>query len=288
MSGGPPLRRTGRPPGPLAVFYGWPSLVNGSGGDPAAAVAAFARFEAVVLGDATPTPAGDPAAAVVAGSLAGRTRLYGYVSLGRGPGQPDWSTAALGRRLGAWAEWGVEGILLDCAGRDFGVDAARLATAVGAVHQLELDVVVNAWDPGDLAASGARFGPGDALLAENDVVRHGALRPAGAYAGRLAAVERARRELGVGVWATATTSRWWVPGRYGPGTPERIGRAWAAAGARPPDLLAVGDPLYGASSNRLPMPERRPPEGAADGTVGCPAGDVRGVVWQPRETASSG
>ncbi|MHB1775687.1 MAG: hypothetical protein ACYCU7_06845 [Acidimicrobiales bacterium] len=275
-------------PGALAVFYGWPSHVNGAGGDPAAASSSFARFEVVVLGAATPTAAGDPAAAAVAGRLGGRTRLYGYVSLGRGTGQPAWSPPELGRRLGAWSEWGVGGILLDCAGRDYGVDADRLAMAVGAAHRLELDVVVNAWDPADLVASGACFEPGDAYLAENDVVRHGALRRPGDYAGRLAAVERVRRTLGVGVWATATTSRWWVPGSYGPATPRRIGRAWTAAGARPPDLLALADPLYGASSNRLPLPERPRPGRGADATVGRPADDVRGAVWQPTETAISG
>lgn len=267
-----------RHPGPLAVFYGWPSLVNGAGGDPSRAAEQFAGFEAVVFGDATPTVAGDPRGAAVARRLRGRCRVLGYLSLGVGPGQPGWAPAAIRRRLALWAEWGAGGMLLDCAGRDFGVAADRLALAVAAVHQLEMDVAVNAWDPDDLLASGSRFGPADAYLAENDVLRHGELRPPGAYAGRLAAVERVRRRLGLSIWATATTATLRVPPGYGTGLPRLMARSWAAAGARPPRLLAVADPLYGAADNRLALPEPARLPAAAPGAGRPHHGETAPVV----------
>jgi hypothetical protein len=242
-------------PGPLSIFYGWPSLVNGAGGDPGRAAEQFARFEAVVFGDATPTAAGDPRGAAVVQRLQGRCRVYGYLSLGTGPGQPDWAPDGIRRQLAAWAEWGADGMLLDCAGRDFGVPPDRLALGVDAVHQLEMDTVVNAWDPGDLVASGGHFGPSDGYLAENDVLRHGVLRPLSAFTRRLGAVDRLRRCLGIRIWATATTSSWWVPGRYATAVAGQVAAQWAASGARPPDLLAIADPLYGAVGNRMPLPE---------------------------------
>lgn len=288
-----------RAPRPFAVFYGWPSLVNGAGGDPGRAAEAFARFEVAILGDATPTPAGDPLGPAVARRLRGRVRLYGYLSLGIGPGQPGWAPSDLRRRLADWAEWGAEGLLLDCAGRDFGVTSDRLALAVAAVHQLEMDVVVNAWDPGDLLASGAHFGPADAYLAENDVLRHGEVRPPGAFARRLAAVERVRRRLGVPVWATATTTAGRVPARYGAALPTLVAESWTAAGVRPPERLAVSDPLYGAADNRLPVPEPtrpdvgrpeyggRPGRGRQGGRVVAQGEDALGVTG-PLASAPTG
>lgn len=270
-------------PGPLSIFYGWPSLVNGAGGDPGRAAEEFARFEAVVFGDATPTVAGDPRGAAVARRLQGRCRVYGYLSLGTGPGQPDWALADIRRRLAAWAEWGADGVLLDCAGRDFGVTPDRLALGIDAVHQLEMDAVVNAWDPEDLVASGGRFGPSDGYLAENDVLRHGVLRPVSAFTRRLGAVDRLRRCLGIRIWATATTSSWWVPGRYATPVAGRVAVQWVAAGARPPDLLAVADPLYGAIGNRMPLPELpEPPEPGGGSRVRRAEQEV--ARWRVRAT----
>ena len=259
--------RNGTRPGPLAIFYGWPSLVNGSAGDVERAARHFRSFEAAVLGEATPTPAGDPRAADVVARLRGCCRVYGYVSLGRGPGQPGWSCAELRVRLAGWARWGAAGTLLDCAGRDFGVSPQRLAWAVDAAHELGLSVVVNAWDPLDLPASGGHLQPGDGYLAENDVLRRGTLRPPDAYRDRLARVERCRQALGVAIWATGTTAPPAAP-TYRADVVGRVVRAWLDAGARPPDLLALADPLYGASDNRMPLPcrcaaEPHPPGGSA-------------------------
>jgi hypothetical protein len=241
-------------PQPLAVFYGWPSLVNGSRGDVARAAEHFGPFAAAILGEACPVPGSDPRGREVAERIADRCLVYGYVSLGCGPNQPGWSRADVLGRLDAWARWGARGILLDCAGHDFGVSAERLAGAVAAAHDRGLRVVVNAWEPFDVLSSPAELGDGDALLAENDVLRHGVWRSLGEFHGRLARVELARRELGVTVWAVVTSAPS-APAFYGDLLTDAVARSWRAAGAEPPRLFGLSDPLYGAADNRLPLPD---------------------------------
>lgn len=269
-------------PLPLAVFYGWPSLVNGSRGDVVRAADDFARFEVAILGDDMPTPAGDPRGPAVAEALAGRCRLYGYLSVGWGRGQPCWSEPEIGRRLGAWAAWGVEGVLLDCAGRDFGVSPTRLARACAAARDWSLRIAINAWDPDDVAAAGAALWPGDAVLAENDVLRHGAFRPRRTYRDRLGRLERVRGDLEVALWAIGTTSERAALQSYGATLAAAVVRSWHAAGAWRPTLLAIADPLYGASDNRLPLPLPLPRPAAS-----CP-GDLRGSIDQPLARVRAG
>ena len=80
---------TATSPRPFAVYYGWPSDVNGAGGDVAAAIAAFAPYRVVIFGDDTVTPAGDPKApAILAGVAARGGQPYGYVSIGVTHGEP--------------------------------------------------------------------------------------------------------------------------------------------------------------------------------------------------------
>lgn len=238
---------------PLALFYGWPSLVNDSAGGVARAASHFGRFGTVIFGDACPTAEGDPRGRAVAERVRERCDVWGYLSLGRGPAQPSWSPRDVVARLDAWARWGALGVLLDCAGRDFGVSAERLAWAVAASHDRGLRVVVNAWDPFDVLASRAELGAADALIAENDVLRHGAWRLLREYRGRVARVEVARRELGVAVWAIATFATT-APCTYDVRMVDAVVHSWRAAGAEPPSHVAFADPLYGASDNRLPLP----------------------------------
>ena len=238
---------------PFAIFYGWPSLVNGSRGDIGRAAEQFACFEAAILGDAIPTADGDPRGRAVAEQVSGACHLHGYLSLGCGIGQPDWSARDIRSRLRLWGRWGVEGVLLDCAGRDFGVSPARLTDAVAAAHDRGLRVVVNAWDPFDVLGSRAELGAADALLAENDVLRHGVMRPPGAYQARLARIELARRELGVTVWAVGTSGPV-APASYSGRLTTAVVQSWRGAAAEQPALFCVADPLYGASDNRMPLP----------------------------------
>jgi hypothetical protein len=255
---------TGPMPQPLAIYYGWPSLVNGSSGDVAHAADQFRGFAAAIFGEACPTRESDPRGRAVAEHASNRCRVYGYVSLGHGRSQPGWTCRELRARLEQWSQWGAVGVLLDCAGRDYGVSAKRMADAVAAAHDLGLQVVINAWDPFDVLGSRAELSMADALLAENDVLRHGMWRPLASFRGRVARVEVARRELGVAVWAVATLGPV-APASYCSLTTRIVG-SWRSAGGDTPALLGLADPLYGAADNRLPLPRPLPDQAmAADG-----------------------
>ena len=243
-----------RTPRPVACYYGWPSMVNGSAGDTERAARHFEAFDAVVLGDATLTPSGDPLAGELIVRLRGRCFVFGYLSLGLGPGQPAWSGPDIAGRFEQWVHLGAGGIFLDCSGRDFGVSPARLGQAVDAAHGLGVPVVVNAWNPLDLLAPGITLHEHDGYLAENDVLRAGRFRLRREYQQKLQDVERCRRWLGISVWATGTVLGVEDPGTYTSELVDRIALAWAVVEARPPDYLAIADPLYGAPDSRLALP----------------------------------
>jgi hypothetical protein len=226
--------------------------VNGSGGDIDLAEMSFAPFDAVVLGDLTPSEHGDRLRGCVVRRLALQRSVFGYLSVGPGQGQPNWSDVDLGSRIEAWTVLGATGVLLDCAGQDFGVSGRRLRRAVKTVHRVGLSVLVNAWNPGDLLDGDVPLGPGDGYLAENDVLRHGGFRPPAEYAPKLSLARRCRDRFGVTVWCAATLA----PGAvgYDDALVEQVIGAWEGVGAGSPDVLVVADPLYGARTNEVLLP----------------------------------
>ncbi|MFQ5340173.1 MAG: peptidoglycan DD-metalloendopeptidase family protein [Anaerolineae bacterium] len=167
------------PPARLAIYYGWPSLVNNAGGDLGAATAAFAQFDVVVLGDGLEHAThGDHAntATLIANLNARGVSVFGYVDLGITTHNLDIGT--LETYVDEWAGMGVAGIFLDDAGHDFGVDRARLTSAVDYVHSLGLQAFVNAWNPDDVLAddppgSPTPLGSGDWYLADGHPVSNG-------------------------------------------------------------------------------------------------------------------
>jgi hypothetical protein len=108
-------------PAPLAIFYGWPSLVEHAAGNVDAAASTFARYGTVVFGDGLQDPSHPDharTAAIIAAlsAHAAPTSVHGYVTLGvRGANLP---LDEIRRRVTAWKSLGVAGIFLDEAGYD--------------------------------------------------------------------------------------------------------------------------------------------------------------------------
>lgn len=199
-------RANSSPVRPFAIYYGWPSYVNGAHGDIAKAVAAFDGYGVIVFGDDTATPEGDPATApIMAGVAARGGEPYGYITLGVIDGEPNHSMEELRDRLDIWCRLGVQGMLLDCAGADYGVSRARFDAVVKYAHLLGLRVLANAWNPDDVLARSRTMGPGDSYLGENDVLSDGQFLSPQTYRPKLAKMAGYKARLGISLYETATS-----------------------------------------------------------------------------------
>jgi len=189
-----------------AVYYGWPSLVNGVGGDCSRAAAEFSAFRVLVLGDGLHDPAHSDhlrTRRIVAElSARGTTLTYGYVDLG--VSTSNHSLETLGAVVLAWADLGAGGVMLDDAGTDYGVTRDRLNGALGLLHARNLRAIVNAWDPDDVLDRTVRLRPGDGYLAESFPIGRGRVRPPMEWAGKADRIASARRGRQIDVYAVAT------------------------------------------------------------------------------------
>jgi hypothetical protein len=228
-----------KPPAPLAIYYGWPSVVNGTN-DVELAVRAFAHFSAVVFGAGLENPAHPDHAnsRQVIARLVGRgLEVYGYLSL---PSAGDFAAA-----VERWAALGVSGIFWDNASYDWGVTRRQQNLALNYTRERGLSVFVNAWFPehilGDCDEEGrpapSPLRPGDICLAESWLV--GAAQgyhDLKQWAARADGLVAYRERLAVRL-AAATTSY------HGPG-PFLMG--WWGALMYQLDLFCFTDPLYSA------------------------------------------
>lgn len=252
------------PPRRLAIYYGYPSLVDGSAGDVARAVRSFAVYDAVVLGDGLELGRESADAGLRAEyarltqmvpalhATSRKPRIWGYVDLGR---SQQLAGEAIVRRIDAWRRLGVDGIFFDEAGRDFGVTPARRSFAVRAAHERRLSAFMNAFDPNDLfegwtrsrAADPGALGSRDALLIESFAVRDGVRQADEAMAKRTTDALVWRTRTGIQLFATTTT--------VGAFDAAAFDFAWRQAASLRLDGFGWGEPHFSADS-QLPWRER--------------------------------
>ena len=267
----------------LAIYYGYPSLVNGSRGDVEKAAHVFRDYDVVVLGDglefanrdAGRYPEGNPdehqrvlqIIAAVRQRNPG-TRFYGYVCLGEIPwpkGQHTTLTATeLEERIHLWKQMGVNGIFLDEAGYDYAaVTRKRQNLAVKIIHDLGMSAFMNAYfvehlfATGDNVpyANGAEKNPErlpslldqrDLFLLESFQVKNGAYEGAAAWQARLNRALGYRRRYGSHIFVTTTTTE------QEPFSAEKFNYAWWTARLYGLDGFSWGEPGFAALSNSLP------------------------------------
>lgn len=233
-------------PPPVAFYYGWPGQVNGAAGDLPRALRSFAGYDCVVLGEGNVLPGADPTVPELVPLLA--PRAWGYVDLGCSHGSRNWSMPQLVCLARAWRALGAAGVLFDCAGSDFGVSRRRFIDAVAAAHELGLSVIANAWRPADILSGASPLGPDDGYLGENLLLSEGRWLDAAGVRTKLRVMLEGRCRLGVRLLATATAP----VGRIREARLlERVERALAPYEL---DGLAITDPRYSASNNRLAPP----------------------------------
>src|SRR5271167_3846268 len=150
----------------FAVYYGYPSLVNGADGDLAKAAQVFNRYQIVVFGDGLEFPGAEHDNVVhLLAKLDKQVLVFGYVCLGS---TQKLAIAEMEKRVLAWKRTGVHGIFLDEAGNDFGVDHDRRERIIELIHSLGLSAFVNAFQPSDVFGDGPTpLGKGDFFLLES-------------------------------------------------------------------------------------------------------------------------
>lgn len=279
-------RDSGSPPSVparLAIYYGYPSLVNQSQGDVEKAAAVFGAYDVVVLGDgiefpdkkAGRTPEGDPEEhqkalrmmATVRRNNPG-TRFFGYVCLGEIPSRkPEvvaLSAQELEERIRLWKQMGVAGIFLDEAGYDYAaITRKRQNLAVGMIHDLGLSAFMNAYFIDHLFSvednlhysNGASKNPEhlaplldrrDLFLLESFQIKNGTYESAEAWEPRLKQALAYRRRYGAHIFSTTTTN-----GRQAFDA-EMFNYAWWTARLYDFDGFSWGEPNFAASNNALP------------------------------------
>ncbi|MBZ5630217.1 MAG: hypothetical protein LAO06_15260 [Acidobacteriia bacterium] len=282
-------------PSRLAIYYGYPSLINGSRGDVEKAASVFSGYQVVVLGDGIEFtdrrpgryPEGDPdehqkAVQIIAATLRRnpKTRFYGYVCLGdiQLPGQKPLSLAPqeLEERVRLWKAMGVTGIFLDEAGYDYPVvTRKRQNMAVRLIHKLGLSAFMNAYFLDHLFsteealpnANGIGKNPEHALpllnqhdlfLLESFQVKNGAYEDVSAWRPRLTQALRYRRQFGTRIFATTTTTQ------QEPLQSVKFSYSWWTAWLYGLDGFSWGEPNFAAASNLLPDRLCRPEDATLD------------------------
>ncbi len=162
----------------FALYYGWPSLVNGAGGDLTKAKAVWGKFKVVVFPDDIVDGDGDRYAdnthpdyantSNIIVSLSNQTHFFGYVDLG--VTTENNSTNQMKSMVDKWKSIGVYGIFWDDYGFDYNVTTERQTWAVNYAHSKGLKVIANAWDPDDVFWNGNVLEPGDGYCWENFLV----------------------------------------------------------------------------------------------------------------------
>lgn len=138
----------GLTPGALAVYYGWPSLVNGSNYNVAAAAAVFGQYQVVVFGQGLEqTTHGDHAKTIEIIQILHQsydTRVFGYLNAEEwnlyGANPANWAA-----RIDKWAAMGVDGIFVDRFSYDWNITRAMQNGMLDAIHGRGLAAFVNGW-----------------------------------------------------------------------------------------------------------------------------------------------
>jgi hypothetical protein len=283
----------------LAIYYSWPSLVNGAGCDVIQATTVFTQFDIVVFGGGLEDSSHRDhirTITITNNLKEGGIKIYGYIDLGISTANLD--LVAIETRVNNWAAMGATGIFYDNAGRDFGVSRTRLISAVDLAHNYSptLSVFVNAWNPDDVFADGPEgtvpLKKGDWYLAESHPVSGDLCLDLGFWWDKSHKLITYREQIsGVRIAAVGTgnqgpTNTITNPNHWNDHSPFRQ-PLWAAClfGF---DAFGFTNPEYSASGDDIDHLRPLPPITTNIGTMylGPPAGPVaaNGILTYSRPT----
>lgn len=234
----------------LCIYYGWPSLVNGSAGNLTTASSDFAQFDLIVFGDGIWKDShGDHLnTTTIIGNLntAGKA-AYGYVDLG--VSTQDLTLAQMQQAVNGWDSMGVKGIFWDDAGYDYGNTRARQDSAIAYCHRLGLSVIMNAWNPDDaMGGTDVLLGAGDTYLLESYLVSEGAYTSLSDW--KTKADKCAAYEASLGVkMACLSSGGTSITSTYN--TTDPFLMAWFGAAMYNFDYFQASDEYYSSSNNTV-------------------------------------
>jgi hypothetical protein len=241
------------PPGRLAIYYGFPSSVNGSSSI-AQAINVFDDYDAIILGLGLQDP-GHPdhanTIAIISG-LPASEEVYGYVDIGNTNNYPP---ATIHLLIDQWNAMGVDGIFFDEYGYDFLTSRARQNDSVSYAHGLGLKALANAWDPADAMGSEVdpTFNPagtptalaaGDGYLLENLTMANGVFWDHSFWALRARLARQYRASLGIRIFVVNTSDD--IPGND-PSLQDKIDHGFYASLIEGFDFFQHTNPNFSAS-----------------------------------------
>lgn len=252
----------------LAIYYGYPSLVNDSRGDPGKAAKIFSQFSHVILGGRLENegeilqpkhPDHDPTKKII--QAAAGTEFFGYVNLGVTNTPEPCAIGEIGGRVRAWKEMGVAGIFLDAAGFEYGVTRERQNASVKMTHELSLKAFVNSHHPedafsdkrvplnalggGNLEGLKAAVEPGDLYLFESFVISGGLYQDPAFTREKLLTLFPFKRAFRLRTFGVATFNS------IGQTTEDHFKHLFYCAILADFDGVCIADPAYAATTNRL-------------------------------------
>ena len=140
-------------PKKLAIFYGWPSTVNGSGGSVTSAVDTFKQYDLVVFGAGLEDPSHGnhtDTVSIINHADMTNTQVFGYIDAAI-------NLDVIQDKIDLWAAMGVYGIFMDKFGYDFGVSRDKQRIIIWSIHHSnsgntvnKLKAFVNGWNPDDV------------------------------------------------------------------------------------------------------------------------------------------
>lgn len=263
-------------PSRLAIYYGFPSLVNGVKGDLAAATSIFSKYDIVVFGDGLefkdvvlgrkPQGAGlaehENTRQIISllSQAEKQTRVYGYVDLGN---SQNLSLAEIENRVRLWADMGVSGIFLDEAGYDYGVNRSRQNAVIKVIRKFGLSAFLNAFNLEDLfeakrvpinklgggnpGGEACILGANDLVLLESFQIRNGEFDDN--FPPKIAESIKYREVFGTKILGVTTI----LPNQAFDQVKHDY--AWWSAALWQIDAFAWGEPNYSSSDNMLPLRE---------------------------------
>lgn len=203
-------------PRDVLIYYSYPSLINGAGGNITSAASKFGQYDYVVLGDGLEDSSHDDHAntmAIVNHASTSNTQFFGYIDLG--VSTQNLSMTQIQQRVDQWLATGVDGIFFDDFGFDFGTTRTRQNDAVNYAHSLGLPVVANGFFVNDVFSSAvvSTFNPSgaatrltnaDFYLFESYQIQEGEIVGGAAWRAKADALAAFRATLGTQVLAVTT------------------------------------------------------------------------------------